>query len=750
MDSFEDNTELVKMKRKFAASHDEDDTFNFSKTRHNLLRDFDETPAKVRKASEMTTKGPLFGSKPKDFAVARKEASLMEAEIITLKTSITQLQDRLSSSETVSRQSQIDHEKEIAKFRAEKERDANKVSELHSKLQYVMEKERNARETLNSLEKDLSSQKWEMDKKISAAQKEKRSAEDKAQAQKQKWHEAESNLHDQIIQQKKEIIKLQSMYGEAQAQLSLRERRDTSNTVHLSEVDDLKKQLKAAQEKVKALESQLAEHADNLVVTKALKEDLDLVPKMKSDLEKLRLDNEQLRYNEQNCLLLEEEVRSLKKKLELAETENKRIVELEVTNEELQGRLTRWEVSDSSGSRRPQSPSSLSRRVTELETSQASLTLKEGELQTLANSTKLRLEQAQNANQKLSAELAKERNLVTQHSDLIKRLKRKVLLLSKERDSYKSLLDSYENEVTCNFDVQKQAHTQRQEDVLQNYRTEAAQLEAEISRLTERLAETQQRLDAAQQELHTFKSSDKHSSSVRHEQDIRKAREQVAELEIKLAKVESERDILEARIEQRHLQGDYDPSKTKIVHISMNPCAVAQKTRQEEWESLHQEVEMLRKRNKILEEQGGEVEDLTIQVKEKLQHPSPSKELEEMKAQVKREEMRNQRLMEVFKKTSQEFREICYQLTGYKIDIPCSNQYRLTSMYAESPRDHLLFQQNAQGEIQMLETDFSTTLQEAMELYLKRQQSIPVFLSSITMDLFSRQTILTESFSDNR
>ena len=54
-------------------------------------------------------------------------------------------------------------------------------------------------------------------------------------------------------------------------------------------------------------------------------------------------------------------------------------------------------------------------------------------------------------------------------------------------------------------------------------------------------------------------------------------------------------------------------------------------------------------------------------------------------------ELKNKRLMEAFKKTSQEIREVCYQLTGYKIDIPTSNQYRLTSMYAESPNDHLLF-----------------------------------------------------------
>ena len=75
------------------------------------------------------------------------------------------------------------------------------------------------------------------------------------------------------------------------------------------------------------------------MVTKALKADLDGVPQMKSELEKLRLDNEQLKYNEQNCLLLEEEVRSLKTKLERAEEDAKCMIQLEVDNEELKGRL---------------------------------------------------------------------------------------------------------------------------------------------------------------------------------------------------------------------------------------------------------------------------------------------------------------------------------------------------------------------------------------------------------------------------
>ena len=63
-----------------------------------------------------------------------------------------------------------------------------------------------------------------------------------------------------------------------------------------------------------------------------------------------------------------------------------------------------------------------------------------------------------------------------------------------------------------------------------------------------------------------------------------------------------------------------------------------------------------------------------------------------MKKQLHSAELKNQRLMEVFKMKSKEFREICYQLLGYRIDMIQSGQYRVMNMYAESPEDFLLFQ----------------------------------------------------------
>ena len=63
----------------------------------------------------------------------------------------------------------------------------------------------------------------------------------------------------------------------------------------------------------------------------------------------------------------------------------------------------------------------------------------------------------------------------------------------------------------------------------------------------------------------------------------------------------------------------------------------------------------------------------------------------DIKAQLQSAELRNKRLIEQFKKTSQELRHVVYQLLGFRIDIPNTGQYRLMNMYAESANDYFLF-----------------------------------------------------------
>ena len=75
-------------------------------------------------------------------------------------------------------------------------------------------------------------------------------------------------------------------------------------------------------------------------------------------------------------------------------------------------------------------------------------------------------------------------------------------------------------------------------------------------------------------------------------------------------------------------QGDYDPTKTKVVHFSMNPAEIAQSRRAEEVRRLQAENARLSERVRLLETRPGELEDLTLQVEQRLQEPGTSKEVE--------------------------------------------------------------------------------------------------------------------------
>merc|ERR1712150_468480 len=100
---------------------------------------------------------------------------------------------------------------------------------------------------------------------------------------------------------------------------------------------------------------------------------------------------------------------------------------------------------------------------------------------------------------------------------------------------------------------------------------------------------------------------------------------------------------------------------------------------------------------------------------------------------------KEKRMMEVFSKTSQDFREVVFSLTGYRIDKLQDNRYKLRPQYAENQEDNFLFEKAEDGEICMLESEFSLEMEELIEQHLERNNSIPMFLAAVIRKLFDQQ-----------
>uniref|UniRef100_A0A3Q3KED3 Mitotic spindle assembly checkpoint protein MAD1 n=1 Tax=Monopterus albus TaxID=43700 RepID=A0A3Q3KED3_MONAL len=527
------------------------------------------------------------------------------------------------------------------------------------------------------------------------------------------------SLKDEI-RELKQKIQNQDLTISAQAleNQELQEQRDLQRRKY-QDVSQLCQSLQAAQSscsehviKIKELERRLAFQEQDISIMKTVKSEVARVPDLEKELKRLRDDNDFLRESRENCSLLKEEVEGLRKKLERMEKTKEELVNMELEKEKLQA----WENLGQSTGLNIRKPEDLSREVIQIQ--QREIALKEQNY--ILNS---RVRSVERSESELRTELSQQRNKTLEEQKkretqdaLVRRLQKRVLLLTKERDGMRAILESYDSELApSEYSPQLSKRLREAEDILQKTQNHNAEMEAQLTK--------------AQEETGTLKlqlqtSTNAHFSWLILIQPTESVcvcvcsffREKIEDLEAERQRLEEQNNILEMRLERHNLQGDYDPVKTQVLHFKMNPTAVA-------------------KQQQIRGDQLSDVIKIKL-----LCFLQTSGCVADLRKQMESSELRNQRLKEVFQRKIQEFRTVCYVLTGYQIDVTTENQYRLTSVYAEHMNDSLLFKKGSSGSMQLMETEFSKTLGEMVALHLHHQKSIPAFLSAVTLDLFSRQT----------
>ncbi|XP_056660289.1 mitotic spindle assembly checkpoint protein MAD1 isoform X8 [Monodelphis domestica] len=390
-------------------------------------------------------------------------------------------------------------------------------------------------------------------------------------------------------------------------------------------------------------------------------------------------------------------------------------------------------------------PEDLSNYIVALQQRELELTDKSTSITSSARILEKMRQQLQEDLLKVQSQLVEERKKREYNEGLARRLQKRVFLLTKvavqERDVMRSILNSFENDLSpAEHSPQLTLQVREAEDMVQNLHAHSAEMEVQLSQALEELGEQKGRADMLEMELKILKSqtgSVDQSLFVSND-ELNALRLKVEELVTARNKLEEEKKNLEMQLEQLTLQGYYDQSKTKVIHLSKNPASLAKGRLKMEQQQLQEECQQLQELVRVLEGGGAIPNKL-----EGVGCLQPSQEISDLKKQLESAELKNQRLKEVFQTKIQEFRKVCYTLTGYRIDFTTENQYRLTSMYAEHKSDCLIFKASSPSrtKMQLLETEFSRTIRELIDLHLLQQDSIPVFLSSVTLDLFSRQTI---------
>ncbi|XP_037362607.1 mitotic spindle assembly checkpoint protein MAD1 [Talpa occidentalis] len=662
------------------------------------------------------------------------------AEQIRSKSHLIQVEREKMQMELSHKRARVELERAASTSARSYEREVDRNQELLSRIRQLQEREAEVEEKMKEQQERHRLCKQSLDatsKKLREKEDGLAEAGETISALKGKLSELQWNVMNQEMQ----VKRLESEKQELKEQLDLQNTKWQEANQKIQELQT-SQEVKADQElRIKDLEQKLSLQEQDAAIVRNMKSELVRLPKMERELKQLREENSYLRETRETNGLLREELEGLQRRLGRQEKMQENLVDLELEKERLLAKLQSWEKLDQTTGLSIRTPEDLSRFVVELQQRELALKDRNSSITSSARELEKVRQQLQDEVREVSTQLLEERKKRETQEALARRLQKRVLLLTKERDGMRAILGSYDSELTpAEYSPQLTRRMREAEDMVQKVHAHSSEMEVQLSQALEELGGQKQRADMLEMELKMLKSQ---SSSA--EQGFLFSREEVSSLRMKIEELEGERSrleeekkVLEAQLERFTLQGDYDRSRTKVLHLSMNPTSTAKQRLSEDRARLQEECERLRDLVRALERGGPVPTDL-----EAAAGLSSSKEVAELKKQVESAELKNQRLKEVFQTKIQEFRKVCYTLTGYQIDITTESQYRLTSMYAERKNDCLIFKAAgpSSAKMQLLETEFSRTVQELIELHLLHQDSIPAFLSALTLDLFSRQTV---------
>ncbi|KAM6250201.1 mitotic spindle assembly checkpoint protein MAD1 isoform 1-T2 [Porphyrio hochstetteri] len=663
-----------------------------------------------------------------------------QAGQIQSKSQLLQVEREKMQMELSHKRARIELEKAASTNARNYEREADRNQELLTRIKQYQERETDAENKLKEqieMNKSFKKSMETMSKKLQEKESKLAEANETITVLKGKISELQWNIMNQEMQMTSQDSQKQELMEQLDVQL--KKWQDANQQIQTLQAGQ--SLLAEYEQKIKDLEQKFSQQEHDALIVKNMKAELARFPKMERELRQLREENAYFREMKENNGLLKEEVEGLQRKLERYEKVQAQLVSVELEKEKLLGKLKSWEKLDQSTGLNIRTPDDLSRQIVALQ--QRELVLKE-QNSTVTNSARI-LEKARQQLQeeilRVQSQLLDEKKKREQHEALVRRLQKRVLLLTKERDGMRAILESYDSELTpSEHSPQLNRRMREAEEMVQKLHAHNTELEAQLSQVLEEVGNHKQRAEMLEMEMKALKSQEHttEQSTIITKEEVDVLRVKIEELEAERSKLEEENRSLGIKLEKLTLQGDYDPSRTKVLHFSMNPASLAKQQRKEEQQQLQEECERLRELVRVLEGGGSIPENL-----EGVGSFQSPQEIAELKKQVESAELKNQRLKEVFQTKIQEFRKVCYTLTGYQIDITTENQYRLTSIYAEHQGDCLLFKASSSsgGKMQLLETEFSRTIRELIELHLLRQDSIPAFLSALTLDLFSRQTI---------
>ncbi|XP_023177913.1 mitotic spindle assembly checkpoint protein MAD1 [Drosophila hydei] len=659
----------------------------------------------------------------------------LRAELIETKAIVNQLQDQLGQQAKEHRGALALAESKAAALKEQCDYTSSKLIEQEKQLQVIRKREHNARQEANRTIAELAQQKLKYETALSRVEQEKTQLEEDAR-------EVQHCINNELSEYKRMCERAEMELRVTQEELErIRERHDeyketAANYEQLQLNYEMQQQnLNTANARIKELEYEIQSYADWKEVTKTSQARLLSVPELQSELERLRLHNKQLNSLIGDKLLLEEQVHDYKTRLDREEGARAEAAALQVKLAHVEQELKEWVkiAQDHCLANTLVSPMALRTRIEQLLQDDI---VRMAEKSSAALDSKQLQTSVRELEQKCAVYLKNidDMNVVLKrHKSFRERLQRKLLIVCKERDFYKQLLENFDKDLN----MTNASTAEMTNDMQVRYRVEV---------LERTLTGYKEMCSTLEREMQTMRQQESLNDPPITESGYDGVKRELDTLRMENERLRRRKDELELEMEHRCLRGDFNMGNYKVLHLSENPAAQAYEATKNVVEKLQAEIERLKRRNKKLEE---DQEQTQARFNETCSSSNAGggmtmnfKEFNQLRAELESANGKMKKMKDCFKAASKEFRDVCYMLLGYRIDrVGANSHYRISSMYAESPDDYLSISLNESNCLALLESPYSQTLKPAIDQQLAASNSFPAFFAALTLELFQRATV---------
>ncbi|KAI0388795.1 spindle assembly checkpoint component Mad1 [Xylariaceae sp. FL0594] len=682
-------------------------------------------------ASRESSKENLAPHDPEQYEMQRKCIEDLKAEVATMRY-------RIETTEQEKEMLALQHENELREVQRKSEEDFKLKQAAEGEKSRLQRQFESMQEELRNLKESSMQDTAELERKVREAQDEARLLKEQLEDLSSAKEEEERLHHKRTSDLEAELENLQHTIQELEQDGQQRD--SILNTVQeqLNEKTSLIGNLEA---QVLRLKAQTGDAETIAIIRRELSDQVQHIRTLEAKNAKQHAELVHLRQVHKAVEVVEEEKRSLQRKVDAAQLIEAELNEVRIQKQRLEDERLAWtaylqNASAEGGVMEFDSPEDVARALVEERYNSASLVEKLGEVQPQIAERDEIIKSLESDKKSLAAQLEKAKTssaAPVSGSKAMARLERQRQLATKEveylRAQLKSLEDEDETFDTGKFDQAKVDRVAELEKLLDSYKEEIQNLHKELS-TTEQPATTTTAEPATGSKRSRADESDNEQLG-----ELNRKRRKLAD---ELSKLQTAHQVLQKEHEvlQSRLAAAEAANKTRILSLRSNPTSDYEAIKTSTLLALKQENQDL------LTQLSKDARRNKIAVVPASQLAAARREVEEAQRELASAQKTTRRLKEVWAAKSQEFKEAIFSTLGWTVTFIPNGKMRVESLYHPSATDEhensIVFD-GERGTMKVSggpQSVFAKRIADQIQFWVRDKGCIPGFLAALTLEFY--------------